>query len=225
MQARMSSTRLPGKTLKFIGNKTILDYQLEQLSHCRHLDDIIVATSIDESDDPLAEHVERSGYKIFRGPLLNVAERFQLLLKDHDCDFFARFCADRPLFDYRLLDSALQLAQTESYDIVTNAAPPTYPKGQTVEVISRSLYLREYENFVTPEDFEHVTHYFYRLDQEELRIHNLQCSDGNMNHFNLCIDTIEDLGKIEAIIQQTGEDLSHYTWQDFVRLYSDLTPQ
>jgi len=129
VQARMGSSRLPGKTLMKVGGKTLLELQIERLRQSKNAIQIIVATTNEPEDDAIVEACENAEILCFRGSSLNVAERLRGALLEFAPDAFVRFCADRPFYDYRLLDSALKLYNEGEYDIVTNVCPPSFPKG------------------------------------------------------------------------------------------------
>src|SRR6266852_6355172 len=107
VQARMSSRRLPGKVLRPIDGKPVLLYVLERLERCRTLDSVLVATSVDPSDDAVEEICHRRGTPCCRGPLDDVAGRFLAAARERDVDGFVRVSGDSPLLDQRLVDEAV----------------------------------------------------------------------------------------------------------------------
>ncbi len=134
IQARMSSQRLPDKVLTMVNGKPLLQYLLERLTHCSSIDQIVVATSEDKSDDPIAVFCHEYGALCFRGPLQNVAKRFYMALEKYNLDAFVRVCCDSPMLDQKLIDQGVKLFNGE-YDLVTNTLRRSYPVGQSVEVI------------------------------------------------------------------------------------------
>jgi spore coat polysaccharide biosynthesis protein SpsF len=166
IQARMSSHRLPGKVLKTVQGKTMLSYLYERLVHCRSLDSIVISTSTDPSDDPVAAFCRSNRIVHFRGSLLDVAGRFKSTLDYLDCDAFVRVSGDSPLLDQGLVDQAVRLFRTASCDLVTNVFPRSFPAGQSVEVLKRTSFSRGYTQMTEPQDLEHVTPYFYRRHEE-----------------------------------------------------------
>ncbi|HUE14627.1 MAG TPA: NTP transferase domain-containing protein, partial [Planctomycetaceae bacterium] len=119
VQARMNSRRLPGKSLRPLCGKPMLQYVLENLAQLDELAETIVATSTDPSDDPIAEFCERVGTACFRGPLDNVAERFLQALRTHDLSAFVRISGDSPLLDPRLVARAVALFAESAVDLAS----------------------------------------------------------------------------------------------------------
>lgn len=221
MQARMSSSRLPGKTLRKFRDKTILEYQISALRRVSSISDIIIATSTDPSDDAIVDFCLSRNIPVLRGSLTNVAERFKDALITYLPDAFVRFCADRPFYDPEILDRGIKLFLEEKHDIVTNVLKPTFPKGQTTEIINTATFLREFSNFSEKEHLEHPTSYFY--DRKDLfKILNFENDRGNFSDVNLCIDTEEDFLRFAAICQLMDRPLSCYNWREIVSLYREV---
>lgn len=161
IQARLSSSRLPGKMLRDIAGKPAIQYILERLAHCSGIDNIVVATSAEPSDDPLADYCQARGVLLHRGPLYDVAGRFVQALERFPCTAFARVCGDRVFYDQQWVDHGIRLFADADYDLVTNVFPRTFPVGQTVEIVSSETYRKAYSRFTEPEDREHVTRFLY----------------------------------------------------------------
>ena len=136
----MSSKRFLGKVLHNVEGKPMLAYVLERLQRCRPLDGIVVATSTDDSDTPVADFCHECGVDCYRGPLQDVAGRFKEVLDEYRFDGFVRVCGDSPLIDQRLIDKGIRIFRRSGFDIVTNVSPKTFPKGQSVEVLSTDTF-------------------------------------------------------------------------------------
>ena len=162
VQARMSSRRLPGKSLRPLGGKPMLQYVLESLTQVDELAGTLVATSTDPSDDPIAEFCERFATPCFRGSLENVAERFGEAARSHSFVAFVRVNGDSPLLDPRLVTRAIDLFRESDADLATNVFPRTYPAGMSVEVVKTETFERVVSKLSEPDDREHVTSFFYR---------------------------------------------------------------
>jgi spore coat polysaccharide biosynthesis protein SpsF len=216
VQARMSSQRLPDKVLTMVNGKPLLQYLLERLTHCSSIDQIVVATSEDKSDDPIAVFCHEYGALCFRGPLKNVAKRFYMALEKYNLDAFVRVCADSPMLDQKLIDQGVKLFNGE-YDLVTNTLHRSYPIGQSVEVIRTSTFKKVYEKMSTPDHFEHVTKYYYE-HSDEFRIKNFS-NDEDLSSYRLVLDTPEDLKRIEKIIGCMTRPHNEYSFDDFIELY------
>ncbi|MEZ4752909.1 MAG: NTP transferase domain-containing protein [Bdellovibrionota bacterium] len=221
IQARMSSSRLPGKSLLPFGKSNLLQHQINVLSACPKLDLIIVATSDHQSDQAIADYCEQMNIECFRGPLDNVAQRFYLAIKHYKPDVFARFCADRPFYDWRILDQAYKNILSTGADICTNVTPATFPKGQTTEVIKANLYLETFHEMQETEDLEHVTRYFYQ-NKECFQIENITSDTGDHADINLCIDTKEDYDRAIKILGLMSEPYANYSYQDIIKFYRQV---
>lgn len=196
IQARMSSSRFPGKVLAPFLGRPMIDHVVASVSAAISPDAIVVLTSTDKTDDPLAAYGERQGWNVFRGPLDNVFERFRLCAERLPCDWILRVCADSPLLDPELARSAIGTAVGGPWDVVTNVFPPTFPIGQSVEVVRWKPMQAVDADRLSPEDLEHVTRFFYS-HPEEFRILNLQAGEHHTLEPGCAVDTIEDLRRLE----------------------------
>ena len=135
IQARMSSQRLPGKVLKEVQGRPLLDYVCKRISKSRLLQNTVVATSDHSSDDPVFEYCLNQGIECYRGPLEDVAGRFAGALLNYGAPAFLRISADSPFIDPELIDEAIRHFQSGKYEIVTNVFPRSFPKGQSLEIV------------------------------------------------------------------------------------------
>jgi spore coat polysaccharide biosynthesis protein SpsF len=221
IQARMSSERLPGKVLAEVAGKPLLRYILERLEHCESLDEIVVATSLDESDTPVEEYCRDRGVPCYRGSLDDVAGRFTSLLREHPFNVFVRVNGDSPLLDQGLITSGIELFQSGDFDLVTNIFPRSFPKGQSVEIIRAVAFVDAYERMREKAELEHITRYFY-MHPKEYRIHNFTHSE-NLNNIQLSIDTADDLKVFSAIISQMSRPHWEYALDEILPLYHRIS--
>ena len=197
VQARMSSTRLPGKMLMNLQGKAIIDHILDAAATAVGQSNTVLLTSADRSDDPLARHAEKKGSVVFRGSLENVFGRFQGCLKQHPCEWFFRICGDSPFLDPTLLDAAWARAKTAPQsDIITNVFPRTFPAGQSVELLNSHTFAGIGPDTLDDEDREHVTRTFYR-HPEQYRIEALRAAQSYPQTPGFAVDTPEDLARLE----------------------------
>ena len=169
------------------------------------MDRITVATSTEQADDPLACYVKELGVSLYRGPIDNVFRRFQLCLEQFPCDWFFRVCADSPLLDSGLLTTALTYTGRSDLDLVTNVQPRTFPMGHSVELLNSATYAHLDSDHLSPEQQEHLTKVYYE-SPERFRVLNLDSGDPSQKDINFCVDTIEDLRRLEDLLEKT-EDL------------------
>ena len=127
VQARMGSSRLPGKVMKLINDVPVIELLLLRLSKSKLVDQIVVATSNTDADNPLADHVRKLGFRCSQGSENDVLERFYYAAKEHGADVVVRITGDCPFVDANLVDQVVERYFTKKVDYFSNAMPPTYP--------------------------------------------------------------------------------------------------
>lgn len=197
------SRRLPGKVLANVRGKPLLGYVLERLQRCADVERIAVATSTDPSDDSISTFSKRWGIPCYRGPLQDVASRMLAAARAEDCEAFVRISGDSPLIDPSLVDKAAKLYREQRVDLVTNVHERTFPKGQSVEVISVQSMASACEAMMTEAEREHVTPYFYS-HPECFRIVSFTAAEPR-GQLQLSVDTGVDLRRFELILEHLGE--------------------
>lgn len=216
VQARMASARLPGKSLAPLAGRPALALLLERLEHAGNLDAVVVATSTDPSDDPIAEFCEKEGVAVHRGDLDDVASRLLDAARAHDLDALVRLSGDSPLLDQKLVDRAVAKFRDGEASVVTNLNPRSFPRGQSVEVIATAALAETLASPLSAEDREHVTLALYRRD-DELEIENID-AHGDYNHLHLTLDTPADLDMLEAIFAAMDRPHWEYGWKETLKL-------
>ncbi len=159
IQARYNSTRLPGKVLKKIGNRSILEILIKRLNRLKKKYEIVVATSNDKSDDKICNYLKKNNIALYRGSSQNVLSRFFNCAKKNKFKNIIRITADCPLIDYKILAKTIDLFEEKRLDYASNTMPPTYPDGLDVEVFTFETLKKAYENAKISHDIEHVTPY------------------------------------------------------------------
>jgi len=192
----MSSRRFPGKVLAPLRGVPILRHVVDRLARVLPPDQIVVATSTDPSDDPLAAYAERLAVRVFRGALDNVFERFRSCLKAHPCPGFFRISADSPLLDESLLPVFLEKRLETPADLITNVFPRSFPRGQSVELLDAAAFATIDPATLTAEQQEHLTAVYYQ-NPTRFRIVNIASTRGDRSGTNLCVDTLPDLERLE----------------------------
>jgi len=221
IQARMSSSRLPGKVLQSILGKPMLQYLLERLEHRDAHDPVIVATSSDASDREIADFCRSHGILCHRGPLENVALRFSEAARAASLDAFVRVNGDSPLLDQRLVDKGVALFREGKWDLVSNVQKRSFPKGQSVEVIRGAPFHRAINALVDSEDREHATRYFYR---EEARFKILNFESGHSwSTVSLSVDTAADKAHVEAILTRMDRPHWEYDLSQIMDIHRELS--
>ncbi|MGE0680705.1 MAG: NTP transferase domain-containing protein [Candidatus Binatia bacterium] len=203
VQARMSSQRFPGKVLAPLGGQPVLKRLLEKIVQVVPLSSVVVLTSVEPSDDPLACYAQSLGVPLYRGELENVAKRFFHCLCEYPCDWFIRLCADSPLLDATVLKTLTAYQERWDLDLVTNVYPRTFPKGYSVEMVKAESFATLDVDALSAEEKEHVTAVFYRRPQR-FRILNVTSGDPRQAGLSYAVDTLEDLKRLEALGNANG---------------------
>jgi spore coat polysaccharide biosynthesis protein SpsF len=157
LQGRLSSTRLPGKVLKDLHGQPMILRQIERIKNSELLDELVVATSIEASDDPLVSLLEENGVTVRRGPLDDVLERFGQVYDEFEPSVIVRLTADCPLTDASVIDAVIARHLEAGSDYTSNVLEPTFPDGLDVECISAEAFMRLRTGQRSVPEREHVT--------------------------------------------------------------------
>ena len=201
IQARMGSTRLPGKVLMDVTKeKPVLYYVINQLKHCKSIEKIIVATTTLQEDDKIVQFCMDNKVSYFRGDSKNVLERHYRCAEKFSLSKIIRMPSDKPLLDPEVVDKIVEVFNSNSYDYVTNFLPSTFPGGTEVEVLSFDSLKKSWEHAALPSEKEHVTNYIYN-NRNDFRIFNVVNSE-DLSNFRWAVDRIEDLRLVREIISK-----------------------
>jgi glutamate-1-semialdehyde 2,1-aminomutase len=159
VQARMGSTRLPNKVMKPIHGIPMIELLLFRLARSTEVDQVVVATSIDDGNRPLAEFVRKIGFTCEQGSENDVLDRYVQAARAHEADVVVRITGDCPLVDPELVDECIRRFRTSDVDYFTNTMPPTYPDGLDIEICTLKALERAMQETSKPYDHEHVTPY------------------------------------------------------------------
>jgi spore coat polysaccharide biosynthesis protein SpsF len=217
IQARMTSQRLPGKVLRLMAGKPMLQWVYDRLSLSANLSKVMIATSNANSDAPICEYCSRHNIPYYRGPLEDVALRFLECASREAVDAFVRISGDSPLIDPSLVDQAIDLQVLTSCDLATNVKIRSYPKGQSVEVIRTKALQKAYQKMRDAQNLEHVTGYFY-THPELFKIKNFSNAD-SMSNIQLSVDTLEDFQSAEFILKLADKG---FDWQTAAAMKLEL---
>ncbi|AZV55552.1 GNAT family N-acetyltransferase [Clostridium sp. AWRP] len=202
VQARFSSTRLPGKVLKEICGKTVLEHDVDRLRRIKNLDEIVIATTTLEKDNAIVKECEKLKVKCFRGSEEDVLSRYYYAAKENSADVVVRVTSDCPLIDSEVAESIIQcyMENREKYDYVSNTIDRTYPRGLDTEVFSFYALEKAFNEAASQRDREHVTPYIWDNDN----IFNIFQYKNEMDYSNLrwTLDTKEDFKLISIIYEQ-----------------------
>jgi spore coat polysaccharide biosynthesis protein SpsF len=198
VQARMSSSRFPGKVLAPYKGMPIIWHVVQAVRSVPRIDRVVVATSTDAADEPLVSYLRQIGVDVFRGPLSDVFERFRRCLAAFPCDWFIRVCADSPRLQPSTLVDLIDLAMQHRPDMATTrAVPARFPKGQNAEMVWAESFRAIDPDDLTPSDREHVTPYYYR-NRDRFRVIELAPRTEWSTTASFAVDTPDDLRALEA---------------------------
>lgn len=216
----MASRRLPGKSLRPINGRPMLDYVLERLQRCRESGGLAVCTSTCADDDAIAARCETLGVTCFRGSHLNVAERFAQALDHFGVWGFVRVCGDSPLIDRAIVDEAIARLHEGEYEVVTNKLLRTFPAGQTAEAFRAQTYRRGFARMQHSDELEHVTLHFYRY-ADRYRILNFT-NEPDLSNLRLSVDGEEDLARFAGIVGQMTRPHWDYGLRELVERFCTM---
>ena len=210
IQARMGSTRLPGKVLMNADKTdTMLDYSIAQLKKCQYVDKIIIATSILERDDVIEQHCKNMGIDVFRGSEKDVLDRHYQCAKTFSLSTILRIPSDKPLIDPKIVDLVIQNFDSDKFDYIANfqvteengslVYRSTYPSGTEVEIMSLETLEKTWNEATTLDEKEHVTPYVY-LNPDKFKIKILDLEQ-DLSGYRWSLDYENDLKVIREIIK------------------------
>lgn len=227
VEARMGSSRLPGKVLANINGKPALERLINRLSFCEELDDIIVATSTSSKDDVLASWLEKKNIKFYRGSENDVLQRVTDAAKSIDADLIVEINGDCVLTDFELIDQVVHSFKINDCDIISNCGNHlTYPMGVYVQIFRSKELAWVAENIKDEAVREHVSLYFYE-NESKYRIINL-IAPKKLKHpeWRLQLDYQEDLDFLNALYEKLeplyGDNFTLYEINELLLKDSNL---
>ncbi len=199
----------------------MLGHLCDRLSRFAGIDDLIVATSDLSMDDDIYNYISNQGINCYRGDLNDVAARMIGAAEFMHADALVRLSGDSPLLDPEIVRTSVTAFRDYNVDLVTNVQQRTFPKGQSVEVVSLSALRSAWIAGMSAEECEHVTTYFYK-HPDLYSIHNLThepaCGD-----IQLSIDTIDDFNRVKSILRRLGKPYCDHSLVDILKVLKALS--
>jgi spore coat polysaccharide biosynthesis protein SpsF len=216
LQARMTSRRLPGKVLKPILGRPMLERQIERLRRAKRMDRLVVATSVEGSDDAIAALCDSLAVECFRGALDDVLDRFYQAARRHDPRAVVRLTGDCPLADPVVIDRLIDHHADGGYDYTSNIVVRTYPDGLDAEVVNLAILETAWREARLPSEREHVTPFIHRRPERFHLGHLTQSID--LSHLRWVVDDPADFAFITAIYEALYPANAAFDTADIVAL-------
>lgn len=208
IQARMGSTRLPGKVLMDIAGIPMLAHVIERSKAIKAVDEVVVATTTLKEDEAVIATAREYGAETFAGDLSDVLDRYYQAARQFEADVVMRVTADCPLLDPTVGDHVVSHYEHGRVDYCSNVLPPTYPDGVNIEIVDFAALEKSWKVATLPSDREHVTTYI-RTHPEEFSVVNVE-SEEDMSDLRWTVDAPEDLDFVRQIfghMQDSGDEI------------------
>jgi spore coat polysaccharide biosynthesis protein SpsF len=216
VQARVSSTRLPGKIMTIFSGNTLLGHIIERISYSRYISRIIVATTKNPADDNLVEWLKVKGIEYFRGNESDVLNRYFEAAKLANATHIARITSDDPFKDPQIIDDVAKLYFDESLDFAYNNKPPSFAEGLDTEVFSFKALSKAESDASDPFEREHVTQHFYRNPGKFKQKNRKSALD--FSHLRWTIDTEQDLLMTKSVYEHLYKPGQIFLAKDILNL-------
>lgn len=213
LQARTSSSRLPGKVLMKINGTPMIAWQIQRISKSKRISHLVVATSTDQSDDALAVYLERNGIEVYRGSLNDVHSRYlNVINKFPDHELIVRLTGDCPLVMPHLIDEMVEYFEINNFDYLSNCLNPTFPDGLDIEIFSRQSFLNLSKLELDDREKEHVT-IKYRTSNLGFRLGEVNCWR-DLGAERWTVDYLEDFEFVERVFTHFRGNESLFTFEE-----------
>ena len=216
IQARMGATRLPGKVLKEVAGRPLLDYMVERVIQSQLIDQTIVATTISSEDDKIKQWCRKNSVTFYQGDEEDVLSRYYGAAKEYQASVIVRLTSDCPLIDSRVIDAVVQnYLDRPSIDFVSNTVPLPclYPDGMDVEVFDIDVLTKAHKEAKLPSEREHVTFYMWKTGNfSTFRLD--PCED--ISQYRFCVDYAQDFELIKEVLNKLYPDNPQFSMYDLI---------
>ena len=218
-QARTGSTRLPGKVLKTIQGKSLLEIHINRILQAKNISKLVIATTTEKPDDAIVEIAEKTGVDYFRGSVNDVLDRFYQAAKQYEPEWVVRLTSDCPLIDPILIDAVVEKTKSENLDYCSNTLEELFPDGQDIEVFKYSGFVKAWKDAKLKSEREHVTPFIKKnstyIGGHLFKSDNYSCQS-NYNKVRLTVDEPNDFEVIKYLVNKLGFDAG---WLDYTQEY------
>ncbi len=219
IQARMKSSRLPGKVLLPLRDKPMLEWVITRAAKSRAIDSCLVATTTDSADDPIETWCVEHGVPVYRGSEFDVLDRYYRAAKSAGADYIIRVTADCPLIDAELVDELFEFYKVTEADFAANRLPPpwhrTYPIGLDTEIVSMAMLEKAWTQAEEKFEREHVMPWFYDTEGR-CKVRILDSKEDFGSH-RWTVDTPEDY-KMMSLLFDKLDDPEKASWHDVLKV-------
>jgi spore coat polysaccharide biosynthesis protein SpsF len=218
-QARMGSSRLPGKVARTIDGKSLLEIHLNRIARSRQISHLIVATTINAEDAIIEDLAAQLGIQSFRGDQNDVLDRYYQAAGLVSPDYIVRVTSDCPLIDAVLMDELIDTTISEGWDYCSNTLEASYPDGQDIEIFTMAALKKAWNEATLESEREHVTPYIKKnssfYQKEMFRSKNL-VAPHDYSHIRMTVDEIQDYEMIKVLIGELGTDRPWLDYAEFL---------
>ncbi|MBI4843589.1 MAG: glycosyltransferase family protein [Nitrospirae bacterium] len=220
IQARLGSTRLPGKTLMMIEGESLLGHLVHRIKASKYVNDIIIATTTKQADDEIVRFAEGNNLKFYRGSEQDVLDRFYKAAIEYKAETIVRVTPDCPMLDPEVMDLVILKFLEGDFDYAANILPPSYPDGLDTEVFSFKALEKAWKEAGLPSEREHVTQYI--IDHPELfRLSNIIKAGEDLSWMRWTVDHQEDLDFAREIFRRLHKPGRIFYMNDILRLLEE----
>lgn len=219
LQARMSSSRLPGKVMMDINGKPMIHWQIQRILSSKCVDSLVVATSVDPSDDSLVLFLEENSINVYRGVLDNVLSRYIEVSERYAHDALIRLTGDCPLVMPELIDQMVDAFYEQDVDYLSNTLIPTFPDGLDIEIIRQGVLQNLNAFNLEPKELEHMTYGIY-MRPETFKLSNF-LNESNRSQDRWTVDYQEDLDFVQEIYSHFLGRETKFTYKEIIEFLEE----